>query len=288
MNEAPSFLRIVSRWLLGAILAAVVAGLFLAIVAVQLTSAGTGQRILRRAVAVMIDIDAILPNIQTSLRQAAKDSPAARVTVPNFPIPVELPRDEALQIEGGELRDRLLGEAAHRLYQDGMSAWAADPAADQDIEAISTVGALHRGLGLITEANHRGIVIAASVVGFLAVVLALMLLATVRSYARFLVLGITVVAAALPSLAAAIAFRFVLRTAEEEADPFVTGLSKLGVDAMWVPIRDYLVLSALGFGVIALGAVLLWWQARRGGLNYSRPSGGTGGCSMSSRRIRGL
>ena len=264
MNEASSFLRIVSQWLLGAILAALLAGLFLAIVAVQLTSAGAGQRILRRAVAVMADIDTVLPSIQINLRQAAKDSPAARVSVPNFPIPIELPRGEALEIEEENLRAVLLDEGARRLYQDGMSAWAAaDPEADQDIEAISTTGALHRGLSLISEANHRRIVIAASVLGFLAVVLALMLLATVRSYARFLVLGATVVAAALPFLAAAIAFRFGLRTAEEEADPFVTGLLDLGVDAMWVPIRDYLALSALGFGVVALGAVLLWWQARR-------------------------
>ena len=53
-------------------------------------------------------------------------------------------------------------------------------------------------------------------------------------------------------------------TAEEEADPFVTGLLDLGVDAMWVPIRDYLALSALGFSVIALGVFCLWWQARLG------------------------
>ena len=265
MKEAAPLLRITSQWLLGVILAVVLIALFLAIVAVQLTSAGAGQRILRRAVAVTTEIDAILPNIETSLQQAATDSVAKEIRVPDFPIPVDLTRAEARQIKGDELRARILGEAARRLYQDGMSSWAAgDPEADQDIEPISTAGALQRGLGLITTENHGRIVIAASVLGFLAVILTLALLSTVKSYVRLIALGATTLAAALPSLAAAIAVRFVLRTAEDEADPFVAGLLDLGVDAMWVPIRDYLALSALGFSVIAVGAFSLWWQARRG------------------------
>ena len=264
MNEAESFPGVASQWLLGLILAIVLSGLFLAIVAVQLTSEGTGQRLLRRAVAVTTEIDAILPNIESSLHDAARNSNAGQVPVPDFPIPVELPREEALQLEGAELRARLLDEAARRLYQDGMSAWAAaDPEADQEIETISTVGALHRGLGLITERNHTRIVIAASVLGFLAVVTATMLLFAVRSYARPIALGAATLAAALLSLAAAVALRFGFRTAEEEADPFVTGLLSLGVDAMGVPLRNYLALSTLGFAVIAVAAFSLWWQARR-------------------------
>lgn len=269
MNEAAapgwaSLLRVASQWLLGVILAVVLAALFLAIVAVQLTSEGTGQRIIRRAVAVTTEIDAVLPDIQSGLRNAARESQTEQVRVPDFPIPVDLPRDEALQLQGDELRARLLQEAARRLYEDGTSAWAAaDPEADQEIETISTVGAIRRGLGLVTDTNHTRFVIAASVLGVLAATLALMLLLSARSYTRLIALGAATLAAALPSLAAAIAIRFGFRTAEEEADPFVTGLLNLGVDAMWVPIRNYLALSTLGFAVIAVAAVAFWWQARR-------------------------
>lgn len=264
MNEASSLLRVASQWLLGAMLAVVLAGLFLSITAVQLTSQGPGERLLRRAVAVTTEIDAVLPNIQAVLHDAALDSAAEQVRVPDFPIPVDLPRDEALRLQGPDLRARLLDEASRRLYQDGMSVWAAaDPEADREIETISTVGALDRGLGLISDTNHTRFVIAASLLGFLAVVLGVMLVLAVRSYARLIAIGATTLAAALPSLAAAIAIRFGFRTAEEEADPFVTGLLSLGVDAMWVPIRNYLALSSLGFAVIVVAAFLLWWQARR-------------------------
>ena len=91
MSEDTSLLRIASQWLLGVILALVLTGLFLAIAAVQITSQGAGQRILRRAVAVTTEIDAILPDIQTGLRQAARDGSGDQVRVPDFPIPVDLP-----------------------------------------------------------------------------------------------------------------------------------------------------------------------------------------------------
>lgn len=274
MNEAEPFLRVASQWLLGVILAIVLSGLFLAVMAMQLTAAGTGQRILRRAVADTTQIDAVLPGIQAGLREAAQDSDGERVAVPDFPIPVELAREEAFQLQGAELRARLLDESARRLYQNGMSAWAAaDPEAEQDIETISTVGALHWGLGLITEGNHTRLVIAASVLGALAVVLAILLISTVRSYTRLIALGAATLAAALPSLAAVIAIRFVFRSAEEEADPFVTSLLSLGVDSVSVPLRNYLALSALSFAVIGVAGFFVWWQARRPSPEPSAPLG---------------
>ncbi len=265
MNQDASLLRIASQWLLGAILAVVLAIFFLAVVGAQLTSRGTGERILRRAVAVSTEIDASLPGIEAHLHDAAQGSTGDRIRVPDFPIPVDLPRQDALQLQGEALRARLLNEAAGRLYEDGMSAWAAaDPQAKQDIETISTVGALGRGLGIISEDRHTFIVIAAVLLGLLSLALAAMLLLALRSYTRLVALGAVTLTAALPSLAAAIAVRFGFRTAEEDADPFVSGLLKIGVDSMWVPIRFYLAMSTLAFAVIALAAVIVWWQGRQG------------------------
>jgi len=266
VNQDTSLLRMASQWLLAAILAVALAVFFLAVVAVQLTSRGTGERILRRAVAVTTEIDATLPAIESGLHRAAQAGTDNRVRVPDFPIPVELPRDEALQLQGEALKARLLNEAASRLYEDGMSAWAAaDPQAKQDIEPISTVGALRRGLGIITEDHHTFIVIAAVLLGLLSLALAAMLLLALRSYARLIALGTVTLTVALPSLAAAIAVRFGFRTAEAETDPFVTGLLKIGVDSMWVPLRFYLAMSTLAFATIAVVALIVWWQARAGG-----------------------
>ena len=70
--------------------------LFLAISAVQLSSQSVGERILRRSVAVSTKIDAILPDLQAALEAEAREGDRDQVRLPDFPIPVEITRDEAL------------------------------------------------------------------------------------------------------------------------------------------------------------------------------------------------
>lgn len=262
-SSIASLLRAVSQWLIGVALVVLLTLFFVAISAVQLSSEGTGQRLLRRSVAVSTDIDAVLPDLQTALRERAREGSGETVRVPDFPVPVDLTREEALRLEGPALRERILSEASDRLYADGMSTWsAADPDARQSIETISVPGALKRGLGLITAANHDRMVIAAVVLGVLSAMCAALLLASVRSWGRLVALGAAAIVAALPLLAAAVAVRFAFRTAQEEADPFVWGLLELGVEAMWVPIRNYLALTVLGFTVLLLTLVFIWAGSR--------------------------
>ena len=257
-------IRAASQWLVGVVLAVTLALLLLAVNALQLSSEGAGQRLLGRSVAVSTNIDAILPDLQAGLREEAQGGEVDAVRVPAFPIPVELTRDEALSLEGTALRERILEEAAARLYQDGMSAWAAgDSEAEQDIELISVTGALQRGLGLVTAKSHNRFVVAAVVLGFLSAVLGVALLASGRSWGRLIALSTVTIAAALPSLATAVAIRFGFRTAQEEADTFVSGLLDLGVEAMWVPIRNYLALTVLGFTALLLTLVFIWASSRQ-------------------------
>ncbi len=252
-----------SQWLIGASLAVMLTLLFLAITAVQLSSQSLGERILRRSVAVSTNIDAILPDLQAALEAEAREGDADQVRVPDFPIAVEIPRDEALSLEVRALRERILSEAGATLYRDGMSAWAGgDDDGDQRIETISVTGALERGLGLIMDKNHDRMVIAAVVLGFLSAVLAALLVASVRSWGRLVALSAATIGAALPLLAAAVGVRFAFRTAQEEADPFVYGLLELGVEAMWVPIRNYLALTALGFAVMLVALMFIWVSSR--------------------------
>lgn len=252
-----------SQWLIGASLAVMLTLLFLAVTAVQLSSQSVGERILRRSVAVSTNIDAILPDLQAALEAEAREGGAEQVRVPGFPISVDIPRDEALSLEGRALRERILSEAGATLYRDGMSAWAdGDDDGDQRIETISVAGALERGLGLIMDKNHDRMVIAAVVLGFLSAVLAALLVASVRSWGRLVALSAATIAAALPLLAAAVGVRFAFRTAQEEADPFVYGLLELGVEAMWVPIRNYLALTTLGFAVMLVALMFIWASSR--------------------------
>ncbi|MCH7835938.1 MAG: hypothetical protein IH864_03640 [Chloroflexi bacterium] len=267
-----ALLRAASQWVIGVALAVMLLFLFLAINAAQISSEGAGQRILRWSVAVGTNIDAILPDLQAALQEEAREGGADPVRVPDFPILVEIPRDDALSLEGAALRVRVLNEAGARLYEDGMSAWAgADLDSEQSIETISAAGALKRGLGLITDKNHDRIVIAAIVLGVLSAVFAVMLVASMRSWGRLVALSAVTIAAALPSLAAAVAVRFGFRTAQEGADPFVSGLLDLGVEAMWVPIRNYLALTVLGFTVMLLTLVIIWVSSRQVATSVDTP-----------------
>jgi hypothetical protein len=239
------------------------AGFFLTITAYQLTSEGAGQRILRRAVAIETDIDAILPGVEEDLRAAADDAEGDTVIAPGFPIPVEFTAEEAATIGGPELRARLLDGAAKRLYEDGGSAWSAnDPEAVRDVERVSAAGAIDYGLGFIRDSTNTVLLIVAVLLGIIVIGMAGVLLVILPWDMRLLLAGGVAVFAGLPGLAGAVAVRFVFRTADGEGDPFVDGMLDLGVDAMWVPIRNFLALSLLGFAFILVATLLLWWSSR--------------------------
>src|SRR5262249_18259510 len=92
-----------------------------------------------------------------------------------------------------------------------------------------------------------------------------------RSYVRLLALGAVTATAAVISLAGAVAVRFALRTAETGADPFEKDILDLGVDAVWLFIRNDLILSLLGFAIIAVAAFFAWWDARTAARPAVRP-----------------
>ncbi len=256
-------LRTATVWVAAFVLALFLAAFFLTLTAFQLTSDDTGQDILRRAVAISTDIDAVLPGIETDLDAVATEGDSPTVTVPAFPIPVELTREEAATLRGVALRERILDDAAQRLYDDGGSAWAAgDLDARRDVERVSTAGAIDYGLGFIRDSTNTVLLIVTVLLAIIVVGLAGVLMVVLPWDMRILIAGGVTVFAALPSLAGAVALRFVFRTADGEGDLFVEGMLDLGVDAMWVPIRGFLVLSILGIALILIATLLLWWTSR--------------------------
>lgn len=263
MSRRGPYLRLFLQWLIAVLLGAVLIALFVVIGFVQLTSEETGTRVHRRAIAALTDTDAVLPGIEAALDDADADPQAGTVLVPDFPVPVRLTADEARTLRGAALRDRILDEASATLYDDGMSAWAATDERAQRIEPVSAAGAVKAGLGLARDSKHNLFLWGAALLTVVAALLAGALLLAVRDWnLRFVSLGTVVFAAALPCLAAAIALRFAFKTAQTDADPFVDELLDLGIDAMWVPIRDYSILSILGFAVAGLGAAGAWLQGR--------------------------
>jgi hypothetical protein len=271
-REEPDFFQVASRWLTAFLLALTLAAFFFFATAVQVTSDGTAHRILRRGVASTTDIDAVLPRVETELHAAAQTGEGDTVRLPDFPVPVDIPRDQARTLAGEELRAVILDQSAERLYEDGMSAWVAgDAEGRQDIERISTAGGLHRAFGLATQKWNTIFLVAAVFFGLLSLALIALLSITLKSYIRFVAIGAAIATASVISLAGAVAVRFALRTAETEADPFEQQLIDLGVDTVWLFIRNYLILSMLGFACLGVAAFFLWWEARTSAHPEVRP-----------------
>ena len=272
MRDEASSIRVASRWLLVLFLAGTLGLFFLFATAFQVTSGDRAHRILRRGVATTTEIDALLPQIETELQNAADAAEGDQVRVPNFPVQVDIPTTDVGRIEPAELRSRILEQSADRLYKDGMSAWTAgDPEARQNIDRVSTAGGLHRAFGLVTEKWNTVFLVAAALFGFLSLILVVLIWLNLRSYLRLLALGGAISVASIISLAAAVAVRFALRTAETNADPFEEQLIDLGVDTVWLFIRNYLILSLLGFALLLLASFFLWLQSRTSTETAVRP-----------------
>ena len=174
-----------------------------------------------------------------------------------------LSREEAETLAGSELRDRLLNRSAELIYDHGMSVWTGgDPSASRDIERLSAAGLVDRSLGMIRGSTHTAFLVITVVLGIITLALGVLLWAMLPRDGRLLAMGGATLAATLPLLAAAVAFRFAFRTAEADGDPFVEALLDIGADGAWVPIRNFFTITLLGMGLLGTGSALIWWEAK--------------------------
>jgi hypothetical protein len=257
-------LRTASVWVAAFVFAVFLSAFLAALTAYQLTSEGTGKRILERSVVVTTEIDTLLPAIEEDLDTRVSSGVADTVTLNRFPIAVTLTREEATNLRGGELRDRIVELAADRLYDDGGGAWSSgDPTATRNIERASAAGAINYGLGWIRDSTNLILFVLVVVLALMTLTMAGMTMAIMPWDMRLLVMGGVGLLAGLPALAGSVAVRFVFRTADAEGDPFVEGMLDIGVDAMWVAIRNALVVSLVGFLLVMIASGLLWWLSRQ-------------------------
>jgi hypothetical protein len=258
-------LRAALQWLSGILLATCLMGLFLAVNAYQLTEPDTAERILARAVATITEIDALLPVIRSDLTESLQNDNSPTVTVPLFPVPVEMTREEATAISTPELRSRLLDTAARRAYREGMSVFAlGDPEAKQDIDPLSPEGGVKRGLGFLSDNTHSALRIAIWVLIVLTLVTGGLVLLSTKGLGRITALGACLLGAAVPSLVVAVGVRWGFRSSAEDQDDYLlTQLLNLGNDATWLPLRNYTILCLLGLGVVMVGLGLILLETRQ-------------------------
>ena len=233
----------------------------------QATSSTAGSRMLARTAATIAGVDAALPGIETALRESASQGAQDPVTVPNFPIPIEITRlqaeiyTEGLPAVGDTLYDRMLRTSGEALYDDGVSVWAdADPDARQQIGRGSTAGAVRLGIGLVGDTQRTVFLVLAVVTGLATFVFAAALTAQMTALRRLVVLGAIVVASAVPALLVALLVRVALPSLG--GGQFTDDLLDIAVDAESVAVRNFLIISLLGLVVAASGIIGMSLETR--------------------------
>jgi len=248
------FWRMFFKWAVGLAFVSTLGVLLLAVDATQLSAAGPSHAILRRTVASLTEIDALMASPDQVTAGNAGAAPAPRL--PAFPIALDLSTAESQDLSPTDLRNAVLDRSADKLYADGFSAFhASDSDGASHIQVLSPPGAVRYTAGLLTRANHDAMRIVLIAVAGLAAILALALMLLSRGYGRLTSFGIAVLAASLPLLVIAAAVRLFLRlAAAHESDYLNAQLYALGRDVAWLPIRNALAFACLGAAFVALGA----------------------------------
>lgn len=227
----------------------------------QASSSSAGSRMLARTAATITDLDAALPGIESTLRESTSQTTQDPVTVPNYPIPVQIPRDEALTLAGADLRDRILTASGDAQYDNGASVWAdTDSEASQQIGRGSTAGAVRLGISFVGDTQHTLFLVLAIVAALATLVFAAALTAQMTALRRLVTLGGIVVASAFPALLAALLIGFILPSLG--SGQFTNDMLDIAVDAESVAVRNFLIVSLLGLAVAATGIIATSMETR--------------------------
>jgi hypothetical protein len=220
----------------------------------QLTAPGPAQRVLRRAVASLTEIDSLLAVHEPALREQAEASPSAPLSLPDYPLDVSLSPQEVGQ-PPTEVRGLLLGRSAEQVYQEGSAAFR-EEGESAGSSGLSAPGAVHASLGFLTASNHDALRVATLVLAIVCGALSGALALLTRGYGRLTALGAAVAAASVLFLLLTAVVRLALGLATSVSDDYISvQLLDLAKGAAWLPLRNGLIFSGLGLALLVLGVV---------------------------------
>ena len=247
--------------LVGALLAINLGLLLFALSFSNATAEGPAKRSLSRGIAILIEIDAYLDDNIERLQQQAAQADDGPLSLPDFPIEVELSGEEIGSADRGQIRDLLLTRSAERVYDEGMAAFQTD---EQGIGFFSPQGAARTGMNLFRTTPHNVMAVVTILLAVVAAGLALRLVTASPGYSRLLALGASVCLAAIPFLILAIAVRLALRLAADGMDEYLAReFLELGQELSWAPIRNGIIFSVGGAVALVSGAALARWNDGR-------------------------
>ena len=247
-------------------------GLFVALLALlaslqlfQLTAEGASKRTLRRSVAALTEIDALIDRNYDELQRSAQDAPAGdTVALSGFPITIPLAPAEVNDTSKDQIRDLLLDRSADQVYENGADALHDTAATRGSIGRFSIAGITRHGLGFLRNRNHNILAVTTFILAALSAALALALAASCRGFGRFTSIGIVVIAAATPVVVGGGAARLLMRSAADgDAEYIEREFLEIGQGLAWIPIRDGAAFAIFGLALVIVGYACAVWADRR-------------------------
>ena len=239
--------------------------LFASLVLFQLTSAGTAKPALRRSVAALTEVDALIDGDYADLQQrAAIAAPGSTLELRGFPIAVPLTPAEAQSISRSDLRARLLDQSADAMYAHGTAPLRASASGSGSIGMFSVTGLVDHGLGFLRSRNHDILRLLTYALAAVSAVFAAGLVSQCRGFGRLGAVGVVTLAAAVPVLAAGLLARLYMSLNDGGGTEYTKqSFAAIGRDLAAIPIRDGAAMAALGIVMIVLGIALSAWADRR-------------------------
>lgn len=257
-----SFWRHALKWTLGVLLVLACFALFSALSLMQLTSRGPAERLLRRSVASLTEIDSYVDRRYEDFHQEATEQRPDPVVLNDFPVRMEFDRAEARTMSRDDLRSALLDRSAALIYDRGMSVFG--QSAGEESSTFSTSGAVRRSLDFLRDDNFQVLRVLTFSLALASGILAVGLTLTGRGYGRLVGVGAAISAAAVPFLIGAVALRYTLRTAAGGQNEFLSNeLLNIGAEAAWVAIRNGMAFAGLGVVFLVAGIRLAQWADAR-------------------------
>jgi hypothetical protein len=246
--------RNVTKWIAALALFLVFLGFLAMLQVFQATTEATSERTLRRALAVVSEVDVLLDRHYDDLRQRA-DSVGANETLElqDFPVSVPLTTEEVRTQSRDELRATLLERGADILYDDGTGAMRAE-SSEGDVAVFSFGGSFDRTLNLLRADVHVATGVMMAVLGGIALFLALLLGLATRGFGRVVALGLVALASSATLLLLALLVR--LSAVTDDGDEYVRSeFIDIAHEVTWLPIRNGVILVVVAAIVTALGVI---------------------------------
>jgi hypothetical protein len=225
----------------------------------QATNPTVALRVQERGIAALTTIDELLAFHSDALAEAGGET----VELPGFLVPgVNLTGREATSGDVGLMRAALLGRAAARVYEEGVSTLNASGSAAIETTMFSTPGGARRVMDLLSASNHERTTKYVRPLAILTIALGGLAMALGRGFGRFSGLGFAMVGAAGVVFLATLVLKFLVEFIGSDGSVVAEEFSQLMNAVAWTPAETASTFGTTGLAILVPAWLFGWFFDR--------------------------